>query len=248
MGYVGPDNSDPASQAQTEPAAMAKFLSFLSHDLRGGLNGAVLMIEVLKRQLSADPKLAGAVEDLDVVRRSILDTVATMERFLNAERLRLGHFQLKHGPVSVNDMLKEIQRSSAHTLKERGMQIDVQVDPAELVINSDRQLLVMVLSNLVSNGIKYGRRGSVTVSVKGAEAAPDGAACRFSVSDNGPGIAPEKAAKLFTPFTRGETYGQKGMGLGLYIARQASDLLGARLWVDSRPGQGCTMHLDLKSA
>jgi signal transduction histidine kinase len=248
MGKTGHNNSTMNESSPGEPAAMAKFLSFLSHDLRGGLNGAVLMIEVLRRQMATDPKLASAVDDLDVVRRSILDTVATMERFLNAERLRLGHLQVKSAPVDVKDLLKDVQRSSTFALKERGMVMESQVDPPGLTITSDRQLLAMVLINLVSNGIKYGRRGSVRVNAQGAGRAPEGVACRFAVCDDGPGLAPEKAAELFRPFTRGETYGQKGMGLGLYIARQAADLLGARLWVDPRPGPGCTMYLDLKTA
>jgi signal transduction histidine kinase len=248
MGQTGSPNPLETAVTQAEPAAMAKFLSFLSHDLRGGLNGAVLMIEVLKRQLAADPKLASAVEDLDVVRRSILDTVATMERFLNAERLRMGHFQVKHAAVNVRDLLRDIERTCTHALRERAMEMHVYVDPAELVIDSDRQLLVMVLQNLVSNAIKYGRRGSVRVQVIGLGRAAQGVGCRFSVCDDGPGIPREKVSELFSPFTRGETYGQKGMGLGLYIARHAADLLGAKLWVDSCPGQGCTMHLDLMKA
>jgi signal transduction histidine kinase len=248
MGLTGSDTLLGGGSSQEEPAAMAKFLSFLSHDLRGGLNGAVLMIEVLKRQLSHDPKLESAVQDLDVVRRSILDTVATMERFLHAERLRLGYFQVKNAAIDVHELLRDIQRSTNYALKERRMTLEQQVDPHELMITSDRQLLIMVLTNLVSNAIKYGRNGSVRVSVQGANSAPEGVACRFAVQDQGPGLAPEKAAELFRPFTRGETYGQKGMGLGLYIARQASDLLGARLWVDSQPGHGCTIFLDLKTA
>jgi signal transduction histidine kinase len=248
MGQTGSPNPMEHHPAQAEPAAMAKFLSFLSHDLRGGLNGAVLMIEVLKRQLGVDPKLASAVEDLEVVRRSILETVATMERFLNAERLRMKHFQPKHGPVNVADLVKEVERSNAHALRERAMSLEVHIDPPELVIDSDRQLLMMVLQNLVSNGIKYGRRGSVRVAVLGPGKVPGDVPCRFTVSDEGPGISPEKASQLFTPYTRGETYGQKGMGLGLYIARQAAELLGAKLWVDPTTTQGCTMHLDLKTA
>ena len=58
----------------------------------------------------------------------------------------------------------------------------------------------------------------------------------------------EKAAVLFAPFTRGETYGQKGMGLGLFIARQAADVLGAKLSAESSAGSGTAFHLDLPAA
>ncbi|HEX5243342.1 MAG TPA: RsbRD N-terminal domain-containing protein, partial [Tepidisphaeraceae bacterium] len=67
-------------QLQAATEAQSKYLSFLSHDLRGGLNGVFLMIEVLKRELSGEERLAETVQDLDVMRRSLLETVGTMDR------------------------------------------------------------------------------------------------------------------------------------------------------------------------
>jgi signal transduction histidine kinase len=68
---------------------------------------------------------------------------------------------------------------------------------------------------------------------------------RLSVADQGPGIDPARLATMFQPFSRGETHGQSGTGLGLSIARQAADMLGAKLWAESSPGKGSTFHLDL---
>jgi signal transduction histidine kinase len=239
---------DQAGSLQTEVAAMAKFLSFLSHDLRGGLNGAVLMIEVLRRELAHEPKFASAAEDLDVVRRSMLDTVATMERFLSAEKLRLGRMPVKAAPFDVAELLGELQRGFSIHLKEAAVDMEVVSPSPGTKITSDRQLVTMVVQNLISNAIKYGRKGKVRVTTKGpGDVAPD-VRFRFAVSDHGPGIAPEKLAELFAPFSRGETYGQKGIGLGLFIARQASDLLAAKLWAESKPGKGATFYLDLANA
>lgn len=241
-----PHSADPEHQ---DNAQLTKFLSFLSHDLRGGLNGAVLMLEVVKRQLAADPKQAAVVDDLDIVRRSILDTISTMERFLNAEKLRLGRVPVKIAPVDVAELLKEIHHNSTYLLKERGVEIDFDA-PAELTISSDKHLLLMVLQNLVSNAIKYSRGANVSLQVLAGSGKPPpaGVACRFAVRDRGPGIPAEKVAHLFAEFTRGETYGQKGMGLGLYIARHAAELLGARLWAESTVGAGSTFYLDLTQA
>jgi signal transduction histidine kinase len=230
-----------ARAIQSETAALTKFLSFISHDLRGGLNGAMLMIEVLKRQLQQHPNFAEAVEELDVVRRSILETVGTMERFLYAERLRLGKMPVAVADVSVQGLLADVQKNAMYLLQDAGMQLVASVQPEDLTIASDRQLLVMVLQNLISNAIKYGRRGEVRVEAT----TPPGMKCRFSVVDHGPGIAPEKLSDLFAAFARGETYGQKGVGLGLYIAKQATDLLGGQLSVESQPGKGSTFYLDL---
>jgi signal transduction histidine kinase len=230
-----------ARAIKSETAALTKFLSFISHDLRGGLNGAMLMIEVLKRQLQQHPDFAEAVEELDVVRRSILETVGTMERFLYAERLRLGKMPVALSDVTVQTLLSDLQKNVIYQLQDSGVQLQSSVEPPELTIVSDRQLLVMALQNLISNAIKYGRQGQVRVNAT----VPPGGKCRFSVADDGPGIAPERLSDLFAAFARGETYGQKGMGLGLYIAKQATDLLGGRLSVESAPGHGSTFYLDL---
>ena len=65
------------------------------------------------------------------------------------------------------------------------------------------------------------------------------------VKHGGPGIAPERLEQLFAPFVRGETRGESGVGLGLYIARQSAEILGATLWAESKVGEGTTFYLQL---
>ena len=232
-----------AERLKAEADAMAKYLAFLSHDLRGGLNGALLTIEVLRRDLMNDRKYASSVDDLEAMRRSMLGTVATMDRFLNAEKLRRGSMPVKIEPVDVGELFRDVARTLAHT-STTGQQ--VQIDPdAVPTLHTDRELLAMVVSNLLSNAIKYGAGEPVRLAARCGAPLPETVGCRVSVIDRGPGIAPDQMCKLFAPFTRGETYGQKGVGLGLFIARQAADLLGARLWAESKPGEGATFHLDI---
>jgi signal transduction histidine kinase len=179
------------------------------------------------------------------MRRLMLDTVATMDRFLNAEKLRRGKMPVKVATFPVAALLHEVVRSFAYQSKERQIEMCVQAD-ANLEITSDRELLMIVVHNLVSNAVKYTERNGVEVR---ATASPEpGFACRISVIDGGPGIAEEAMATLFAPFTRGETYGQKGVGLGLWMARQAAELIGAKLWAESKPGNGSQFHLDLPAA
>jgi signal transduction histidine kinase len=222
--------------------AQTKYLSFLSHDLRGGLNGVLLMIEGLKRDLQEEPKFARSIEDLDVMRRQILETVGTMDRFLHAERFRKGKVQVKAGDVNLRRLVDEIAGQFAYQAKDRHLEIRTEAADALRVV-SDRELISMILQNLLGNAIKYSRRRG-EVRIVATIDGPDKAA-RLSVIDNGPGIAPEKLTQMFQPFNRGETHGQAGMGLGLSIARQAADLLGARLWAESEVGRGSKFHLDL---
>jgi signal transduction histidine kinase len=220
--------------------SQSKYLSFLSHDLRGGLNGVFLMIEVLKRELAGEQRLASTIEDLDTMRRSLLETVATMDRFLHAERFRKGKVQVRNSQVDLKNLCHEIVAHFVYQSQEKGLKLESVVDAA-CVVTSDRELLSLVLQNLVSNAIKYTERGSVRVTGK---TTLDGGIL-LAVVDQGPGIEQEKLSELFAPFTRGQTYGQPGVGLGLSIARQAADLLEAKLWAESELGKGSTFFLEL---
>jgi signal transduction histidine kinase len=121
--------------------------------------------------------------------------------------------------------------------------LDLRAEVGQLEVTTDRELLALILQNLVANAVKYSAKGAVRV-VSSGECA-EGRVCRLSVLDEGPGIEPEKLNQLFGAFQRGETHGQPGSGLGLNIARQAADLLGAKLWADSTPGQGSAFHVEL---
>ena len=121
---------------------------------------------------------------------------------------------------------------------DKGLTLQIDRGPCPTV--SDRELVGMILQNLLANAIKYTTRGTVRVAAKTTD---DG--CLVSVSDQGQGIPQDKLGELFGAFTRGDTHGQPGVGLGLSIARQAADVLGAKLWAESTVGEGSTFHLHL---
>lgn len=227
-------------QLQAATEAQSKYLSFLSHDLRGGLNGVFLMIEVLKRELKDQPQLSETVNDLDAMRRTLLETVGTMDRFLHAERFRKGKVQLKPGRIHLKHLLNETVSQFSYQARDKGLQLRIDA-PADCTITSDRELLALILQNLISNAVKYSPKGEVLVT-----ATPDqDGSCTVTVRDEGPGIAPEPLSDLFSAFTRGETHGQPGVGLGLSIAWQAAGYLGAKLRVESTPGQGSTFYVQI---
>jgi signal transduction histidine kinase len=240
--YVNPQKAE--LQALVE--AQTKYLSFLSHDLRGGLNGVLLMIEVLRRDLDGEPKFSTSIEDLDTMRRSILDTVATMDRFLHAERFRKGKVQVRPAKVELQSLAADIASQFSYHAKDKQLELRSEVPPTAAVV-SDRELLQIILQNLVGNAVKYSSRGAVriTADYHCSDGNGRGYSWRLSVVDQGPGIEPQRLTQMFQPYARGETHGQQGTGLGLSIARQAADLLGAKLWAESRPGEGAAFHLEL---
>lgn len=248
---------------QSEAAAMAKYLSFLSHDLRGNLNGAMLMIEVLRRDLQSEPRFAESMTDLDAMRQSMLELVGTMDRFLQAERLRLGRVEVSLQTVDIAEFLREQRRGIARQVRGVDEQIDIDVGESPLHVVTDREMLGLVLQNTLSNCVKYrsgGRvrlrayhaicdarhdAGDATGAGESKRAERGGRVCRIEVSDNGPGMDDAIKQRLFEPFSRGLDTGRQGTGLGLFIAKQAGDLLGATLTVRSELGAGTTFVIDL---
>lgn len=222
--------------------AHAKYLSFMSHDVRGGLNAILLTTDVLHHQLAELPQFAEALAEVEMIKRNILDTVATMDRFLKAEQLRSGKVTPKVSQIDLAGLVHELGAQFRHQAIAKGLNIVVDTG-SDGSIRSDRELLLTVLQNLVGNAIKYSSHGEVRVAIKHG---PGGAS--IAVSDQGPGIEPPRLERLFAPFVRGDTHGQSGVGLGLFIARQAVDILGGTLRAESKVGQGTTFTLQLPEA
>lgn len=221
--------------------AQSKYLSFLSHDLRGGLNGVLLMVEVLKRDLANEERFRESIHDLDSMRRSILDTVSIMDRFLHAERFRQGKVQPHNTTIALPAFLRDVVSNFIHLAKAKGIDVVADISLPESAF-TDKDILLLILQNLMSNAIKYTLRGKVYLTLQHVQDK-----VHISVADEGPGISPEHQARLFQPFVRGETHGQDGVGLGLSIAKQAADLIGAKLTVQSEPGKGTTFTVELDS-
>jgi signal transduction histidine kinase len=219
--------------------AHAKYLSFMSHDVRGGLNAILLSTDVLHHELAGQPQFAEALEDVEMIKRNILDTVATMDRFLRAEQLRSGKVVAKHAPVDLRQVVNEVAAQFRHQAIAKGLQFTVDTG-ADGRLETDRELLSTILQNLIGNAVKYSSAGEVRVTLGHT---PQMAT--ISVADQGPGIPPERLEQLFTPFVRGDTHGQTGVGLGLYIARQTAEILGATLRAESKVGAGTTFVLQL---
>ncbi len=226
-------------QARAADAAQAKFMSYLSHDLRGGLNGVVLMLEVIRRDLQPRPEFAESVQDLLLVRKSILDTVAVMERHLQVDRLRRGTVPMNSGPQDVHATVEEIAEAIRAEEQARDVGIVVEV-PRESWVMADRDVLRLALRSLVENAVRHAGKQPVRIT---ADRRDRGWA--VAVIDAGPGIDPERLGKLVDPVRRSEL---KERGVGLMLAYHAAATMGGRLEAESQPGKGSTFRLVLPTA
>jgi signal transduction histidine kinase len=126
----------------------------------------------------------------------------------------------------------------------RGLTIGCTVDPDLPSVSVDRQRINHVFANLITNGIKHSPAGG-RIRLRATKS--DEHTIEFSVSDEGPGVAPEYHARIFDRFFRVPGQGKTGAGLGLSIAREIAVAHGGRIRVRSSPGQGATFYVALKA-
>ena len=214
----------------------AKYLSYLSHDLRNNLNAVTLMLEVLHRRLKDLPEFKEDADDISAVQRSITETVQGMDRLLQAERIRTKSVEAKFAPVELKGVAQHVLRQHLANAKTKNIELVATV-PDDAVTETDHDLLGVILQNLVGNAVKYSNRGRVAVG------AVQKNGWELFVADEGPGIPPEHHSRIFDAFSRGDTHGQAGVGLGLTIASRAAEVIGAKLSFDSKPGAGTTFRL-----
>lgn len=236
-------------QLKSSTEAEAKFLSFLAHDLRNSLNSILLTMQWVESSVGRYEELREEREGLHSARDEATRTIDSMERLLQAERLRKG-VQARREEVNLAALAERALAEARRTVagaggSERRLEFENRVAP-EAVLTSDAGLLALILQNLLGNAVKYSEQGRITVEAQHIEDGR-GQGWMVSVRDQGRGIAREQLAKLFNAFTRGETHGQPGVGLGLFIASQAARLLGSRLEVESEVGKGTSFSFLLRS-
>jgi signal transduction histidine kinase len=224
---------------RTAAEAELKYLSFLSHDMNNNLGSVTLLLQVLRKRLASNGDFEPDVQILDSAQKSILDTIGGMGRLLQSERLRKSGAPPQRGPVPLARLVSNVAQNFVKMAGDKSVKIAVEV-PADVVLNSDGDLLGLILQNVVGNAVKYSTRGTVRVWALRKQDE-----CVVSVSDEGPGIAVEHLDRIFDSFTRGEVHAQPGVGLGLTIASQAATLLNGKLAVESKIGVGSTFTLTL---
>jgi signal transduction histidine kinase len=233
VGFVEYQRGQLRAAAETE----AKYLSYLSHDLRNNLNAVTLMLEVLHRRLREAPEFQEDADDVASLQRSIGETVQGMDRLLQAERLRTKSIQAKFERVELQSVAQHVARQHQQNATTKNLELAVTV-PDDAAAQSDPELLGVILQNLLGNAIKYSTQGRIEL---GAKQRDEG--WELFVADQGPGIPPEHQGRIFNAFSRGDTHGQSGVGLGLTIASRAAEVIGARLTFDTKAGEGTTFRL-----
>lgn len=237
-GYRRVEDSE--RKAQRAVNAREQLLATVAHDLRSPLSAITMKAAVVRK--GTDPERsreqAASIENVSMRMEYLIRSL------LDAASLEAGRFSICKSWCDVGALLTEAVDMFTSLAGPKSIRLETTRLEA-LRVFADRERVLQVMSNLLGNAVKFTPEGGrIAVST-----ARDADGVRVSVSDTGPGIAPEHVPHIFEQFWQAET-GQTrgGAGLGLYIAKGIVDAHGGRLWVESEPRHGATFHFTLPAS
>jgi len=217
----------------------SEFVSMVSHEFRTALVGIQGFSEILQSGDNAPEDVKGLATDINNDAQRLNRMIGEM---LDLDRMEAGKIRLNPKPLDLNTLVTDtIERARSASDQHH---ITADLDRAMPIITGDSDRLIQVISNLLTNAIKYSPDGGDVLVRTRAE---DGSA-HLSVIDHGVGIAPEFVDRLFGRYERFEsnrTSKVVGTGLGLAISRQIIELHGGKIWVESKPGEGSNFQFTL---
>ena len=225
--------------------AKGEFLATMSHEIRTPLNGIVPMLDLLMHN-KLPPDQAEMVHTAFLSSQQMLRIV---DDILDYSKLEASKLQLESTTFNLRETLESVIQLMERPAQSKGLRLNLQIDPSvRLPVRGDSVRLRQVLSNLISNAVKFTERGSIALTVRRIGETSAQHQLRFEVRDTGIGIAQAAQERLFQAFSQADAsttrlYG--GTGLGLAISKRIIDLMGGRIGVESEAGQGSTFWFEI---
>jgi signal transduction histidine kinase/CheY-like chemotaxis protein/HPt (histidine-containing phosphotransfer) domain-containing protein len=236
----GMQNELLAAKQTAEAAMMSKseFLATMSHEIRTPLNGIIPLLDILlSSPLAPDQK-----DYLQTAYKSACELLRIVDDILDYSKIEASKLVLESVVINLREITDSVKRLFEKNAEAKGLRLLVNVDPGvRAAVRGDAVRLRQIMTNLVSNAIKFTPRGAVALQISKRGETRTHSEVLFVVKDTGVGIAPEAAAKLFQPFSQADattTRMHGGTGLGLVICKRLVELMGGKIGVRSELGKG----------
>ena len=216
----------------------SQFISTVSHELRTPLTIIKENIALIMDGAAGHIK-SKQREILEIAQRNIDRLARLINDVLDFQKLQSGRAKFNMQDNNINSVIENVYNTMAGTVKKKGVELRLTIDNALPKITFDSDKMIQVLTNLVSNAMKFTDKGSITIATHRIENS-----IRVSVIDTGCGMKQEDLPKLFQQFQQLGSGNRKtgGTGLGLVISKDIVEKHGGRIWVESELGKGTTIH------
>jgi PAS domain S-box-containing protein len=238
------DNAELVRELRAAVAARDEMLGIVSHDLRNPVNAVKMLAAAIVRAGETDRLPPVVAEHADVLLQAARQMDALIQDLLDVSKLESGRMPMAPRPVAMTDLVSAATRVLEPAAAEAGVRIQSDVSPSLPPVDVDPDRMVQVLSNLVSNSVKYTPRGGHVL----VRAQVDEDVVRVTVEDTGVGIAEAELPRVFDRFWQSKRTNRSGAGLGLTIARGIVRAHGGRIWIESVLGEGTRVHFTVPRA